>query len=391
MAVDVEQPLLGKKRLALVYPNCRGCKNSYLQAPDAEVPWKVLAAMAALTLVNSLPISSLYPFLYFMVRDFHIAKTEKDIGYYAGYIGSAFMFGRFLTSIQWGMAADKYGRVPVMVIGVISVIIFHTMFGVSTTFWMALLSRFLLGSCNGMIGTIKAYAFEICNERQQATSVSLVSFVWGLGLIIGPAMGGYFSQPATKYPSLFPHGSLFDRYAYLLPSLLVTVIAIPTLFSTFYLPETLHNHDIVEVEKIIETKDEHVVSLAIPCITSQLGSRNHLVCEGIDNATLNPPFGDLHDSVCEDELQHSGRRRSQIFDKFQSWSSSLQSQQDNKEEFMSVSDGDKDLSDTRNGIQGKTITCFCFNCQFFTRYSCTSYTFMVKASNAKKLVSRISS
>jgi hypothetical protein len=34
-------------------------------------------------------------------------------------------------------------------------IIFHTMFGVSTTFWMALLSRFLLGSFNGMLGTIK--------------------------------------------------------------------------------------------------------------------------------------------------------------------------------------------------------------------------------------------
>jgi len=34
-------------------------------------------------------------------------------------------------------------------------IIFHTLFGVSTTFWMALLTRFLLGSCNGMLGPVK--------------------------------------------------------------------------------------------------------------------------------------------------------------------------------------------------------------------------------------------
>lgn len=52
MAVDVEQPLLEKKRPALVYPNCRGCKNSYLQDADAKPPWKVFATMAALTLVN---------------------------------------------------------------------------------------------------------------------------------------------------------------------------------------------------------------------------------------------------------------------------------------------------------------------------------------------------
>lgn len=34
-------------------------------------------------------------------------------------------------------------------------ITFHTMFGLSTTFWMALLSRFLLGSFNGMLATVK--------------------------------------------------------------------------------------------------------------------------------------------------------------------------------------------------------------------------------------------
>lgn len=37
--------------------------------------------------------------------------------------GSAFMIGRFLTSVQWGMAADKYGRKPVMIAGVFSVLV----------------------------------------------------------------------------------------------------------------------------------------------------------------------------------------------------------------------------------------------------------------------------
>lgn len=37
------------------------------------------------------------------------------------FIGSAFMAGRALTSILWGMVADRYGRKPVFIIGIISV------------------------------------------------------------------------------------------------------------------------------------------------------------------------------------------------------------------------------------------------------------------------------
>ena len=36
-------------------------------------------------------------------------------------VGSAFMLGRSLTSILWGIIADRYGRKPVAILGIISV------------------------------------------------------------------------------------------------------------------------------------------------------------------------------------------------------------------------------------------------------------------------------
>ncbi|KAK1388015.1 hypothetical protein POM88_016193 [Heracleum sosnowskyi] len=66
---------------------------------------------------QALPISSLFPFLYFMVRDFNIAKEEEDISYYAGYVGSTYMLGRVLTSVFWGWVADRYGRKVVIIFG----------------------------------------------------------------------------------------------------------------------------------------------------------------------------------------------------------------------------------------------------------------------------------
>ncbi|CAK9201516.1 unnamed protein product [Sphagnum troendelagicum] len=242
---NIEEPLLPKKQ----YPNCGACKWAPMLQPDAGIPYKEFFYLFLLVLVNSIPISSLYPFLYFMVQDFHIAKSDKDIGYYAGAIGAAFMIGRALTATLWGYAADKYGRKPVIVAGLLSVIVFHTLFGLSTNFWMALLTRFFLGSFNGMLGPTKAYASEISNQKYQALGISMVSTSWGLGLVLGPALGGYLSQPAMKYPNLFVEGSLFARFPYLLPSLCNTVLAIALLFIVFQLPETLHNHDIADVEE----------------------------------------------------------------------------------------------------------------------------------------------
>ncbi|KAF4374391.1 hypothetical protein G4B88_026278 [Cannabis sativa] len=140
--------------------------------------------------------------------------------------GSAFMFGRFLTSIFWGMIADRYGRKPAMIFSTIAVIIFNTLFGLSTKFWMAVSTRFLLGSLCGTLGPLRAYVLEICNTKNQALGMSIISTAWGIGLLIGPALGGFLAQPAEKFPKLFSKKSLFGRFPYFLPCLLISIFAL---------------------------------------------------------------------------------------------------------------------------------------------------------------------
>lgn len=186
-----------------------------------------------------------------MVQDFGIAKVTTQIGTYAGYIGSAIMVGGFITAGPWGWIADKYGRKPVIMSGTASIFIFNSVFGFAKNFWMALIMRFLIGFFNGMLGPVRAYASEICTEEHQALGLSMIGTMWGVGLIIGPAIGGYLAQPADKYPSLFPSGSLFDSYPYALPCLCISAIAVVGFISCFFLPESLHNH-----EKDVESKGD---------------------------------------------------------------------------------------------------------------------------------------
>ncbi|KAK1280620.1 Protein ZINC INDUCED FACILITATOR-LIKE 1 [Acorus gramineus] len=235
---DNREALLKK----VYYENCPGCKVDQRKETHEGIPIKEFFYVWLLTLATALPISSLFPFLYFMIRDFHIAKRVEDIGYYAGYVGSSFMLGRALTAIIWGMIADRYGRKPVIIIGTGTLIIFNTLFGLSINFWMAVSTRFLLGSLNGLLGPVKAYAVEVSRREHHAIGLSLVSTAWGIGLIIGPALGGFLAQPAEKYPNLFSSGSIFARFPYFLPCLVISLFALVVFITAFWLPETLHTH-----------------------------------------------------------------------------------------------------------------------------------------------------
>ncbi|XP_038689596.1 protein ZINC INDUCED FACILITATOR-LIKE 1-like [Tripterygium wilfordii] len=239
MAQESKKPLLEKH----YYENCPGCKTDLLKQSRTGIPIRQLVSIWIVVLCTALPISSLFPFLYFMIRDFQIAKREEDIGYYAGFVGSSFMFGRALTSVLWGVMADRYGRKPVIIIGTLSVVILNTLFGLSLNFWMAIGTRFLLGSFNGLLGPIKAYAVEIFREEHHALGLSTVSTSWGIGLIIGPALGGFLAQPAEKYPSIFSKESLFGRFPYFLPCLCISLFALVVTIASCWLPETLHMHN----------------------------------------------------------------------------------------------------------------------------------------------------
>ncbi|KAG9454962.1 hypothetical protein H6P81_007866 [Aristolochia fimbriata] len=248
---DTREPLLKK----VYYENCPGCKQEKLLEDRPGIPFREFLYIWIVVLCTALPISSLFPFLYFMVRDFHIAKRDEDIGFYAGYIGSSFMFGRALTSVFWGVVADKYGRKPVIMLGTASVVILNTLFGLSTNFWMAIATRFLLGSANGLLGPIKAYAIEVCRKEHQAIGLSVVSTSWGIGLIIGPALGGFLAQPAEKYPKIFSQNSLFGKFPYFLPCFCISFFAVCVTISCIWLPETLHKHNGLKKEEHDSSKD----------------------------------------------------------------------------------------------------------------------------------------
>lgn len=65
-------------------------------------------------------------------------------------------------------------------------------------------------------------------------------FVWSIGTIIGPAIGGTFADPHDSFPHLFPEGSLFDRFPYLLPNLICAGLLLVSIILGYFLLEETH-------------------------------------------------------------------------------------------------------------------------------------------------------
>lgn len=55
-----------------------------------------------------------------------------------------------------------------------------TMFGLSTSFWMALISRFIWGLLNSTLGIVKTYVSELCNTKTMAAGFSWISTAQGV-------------------------------------------------------------------------------------------------------------------------------------------------------------------------------------------------------------------
>ena len=106
--------------------------------------------------------------------------------------------------------------------------------------------------------------------------------------ILGPALGGALAQPCESYPTLFPRGTIFDRFPFLLPNLVCAVILVfGVLIGIFFLEET-HGELKGRRDFGIEARRWLVASL-------QTRKVDHVVVEKASEANLPEHFALLED------------------------------------------------------------------------------------------------
>ena len=183
---------------------------------------------------------SIFPYAYYMIASFNITDDHDKISAYAGLLITAFTFAEFSTGVVWGRISDRIGRKPALLLGLVGTAVSMITFGFSTNLPTALIARALGGLLNGNVGVLQTTVAELVTVKEhQPRAYSIMPFVWCLGSIIGPAMGGALAQPCKSYPWLFAPGTLFDTYPFLLPNLVcVGILLCGITIGVLFLEET---------------------------------------------------------------------------------------------------------------------------------------------------------
>ncbi|KAK4208113.1 protein zinc induced facilitator-LIKE 1 [Rhypophila decipiens] len=167
--------------------------------------------------------TSIFPYVYFMIRSFNEVPTSR-ITFYAGLLIAVFTFAEFLSNMVWSRVSDRIGRKKTLLIGSVGGIITALWFGFSRSITSAVLSRAFGGLSNPNVGLVQTCAVELTTRDEQRDHSYLV----------GPVLGGLLADPATNYPSIFPSNYILLLYPYLLPNLVVAFSQISSFILAFF-------------------------------------------------------------------------------------------------------------------------------------------------------------
>ena len=109
---------------------------------------------------------------------------------YITLLGTAFFVAQFIAGPFLGRLSDRIGRVPVLIVSQIGTVISFLMLGLAPNVAILFLARTLDGITGGNIIVAQAYIADITPPERKTESFGYVMAAFGVGFILGPAIGG---------------------------------------------------------------------------------------------------------------------------------------------------------------------------------------------------------
>jgi MFS transporter, DHA1 family, tetracycline resistance protein len=97
---------------------------------------------------------------------------------------------QLLTAPLWGRLSDRVGRRPVLLASLAASALAYLWLGGATALWMLFAARGFAGACAGNIAAAQAYVADVTKPENRARGMGLIGAAFGLGFMIGPALGG---------------------------------------------------------------------------------------------------------------------------------------------------------------------------------------------------------
>ncbi len=172
--------------------------------------------------VGLLGFSIILPLLPYYAETFGASPTV------VGILTASYAAAQLVGAPILGRLSDRYGRRPILLLSSIGTLASFLVLGFANSLWLLFAGRILDGLTGGNISVAQAYIADVTDEKERAKGLGMVGAAFGLGFIIGPALGGALSSGG--------------RYA--LPSFVAAGITLVNVLAIyFFLPESLSEQE----------------------------------------------------------------------------------------------------------------------------------------------------
>lgn len=176
-----------------------------------------LPILLGIVFVDMLGFGMIIPLIPFYAETFGASATM------VGFLVASYAVFQLVGAPVLGSLSDRLGRKPVLFVSLLGTSVGFLVFGLANTLWLLFASRSLDGLTGGNVSVAQAYIADVSTPEKRARNFGFIGAAFGVGFIVGPALGGFLS-----------------RWGYATPAFVAAAMAaINAVAVLFFLPESL--------------------------------------------------------------------------------------------------------------------------------------------------------
>ncbi len=183
--------------------------------PDSPAtPRRAALVFVFVTVVlDMLALGMIVPVLPKLVESFMGGDTARAAEVY-GLFGTLWALMQFLFSPVLGTLSDRWGRRPVILLSNLGLGLDYILMALAPSIAWLLVGRVISGITSASFSTASAYIADVAPPEKRAAGFGMLSAAFGLGFVVGPALGGVLGSIGPRLPFWVAAGLSLVNWTY---------------------------------------------------------------------------------------------------------------------------------------------------------------------------------